>query len=64
MRGEPGPKKGLLKLATETGMLYIDEVNLLDDHIVNLILDVVQPACLSLSVTESTTFSSTCPSCS
>lgn len=64
MRGEPRLKKGLLQQATDTGMLYIDEANLLDDHVVNLILDVVQPVCLSLSVTESTTFSSTCPSCS
>ena len=30
---------GLLEKASATGMLYIDEVNLLEDHIVNLVLD-------------------------
>lgn len=46
MKGNPEPKEGLLKLANETGMLYINEVNLLDDHIVNLILDVVSTGVL------------------
>ena len=46
MKGNPEPKEGLLKLANDTGMLYIDEVNLLDDHIVNLILDVVSTGVL------------------
>jgi magnesium chelatase subunit I len=46
MRGRPEPKRGLLQEANKTGFLYIDEVNLLDDHIVNLILDVVSTGVL------------------
>jgi magnesium chelatase subunit I len=46
MKGNPEPMPGLLKQANKTGMLYIDEVNLLDDHIVNLILDVVSTGVL------------------
>jgi magnesium chelatase subunit I len=38
--GDPEEKPGLLEKAGKAGMLYIDEVNLLDDHIINLILDV------------------------
>lgn len=36
---KPDWRKGLLEKATAAGVLYIDEVNLLDDHIVNLVLD-------------------------
>jgi magnesium chelatase subunit I len=39
MRGKPQRQSGLLELANKR-MLYVDEVNLLDDHIVNIILDV------------------------
>lgn len=39
MQGQAVWKHGLLKEA-HSGLLYIDEVNLLDDHIVNIILDV------------------------
>jgi magnesium chelatase subunit I len=46
MEGRSTQKEGLLELANLTGMLYIDEVNLLDDHIVNLILDVVSTGVL------------------
>lgn len=46
MRGEPILKRGLLQEATDKGMLYIDEANLLDDHIVNLILDVTSTGVL------------------
>jgi magnesium chelatase subunit I len=48
MKGNPVPKEGLLKQANKTGMLYIDEVNLLDDHIVNLILDAVSTGVLDV----------------
>jgi magnesium chelatase subunit I len=39
MRGESRRRPGLLQDA-DTKLLYIDEVNLLDDHLVNIILDV------------------------
>ncbi|MEU6371851.1 AAA family ATPase [Streptomyces sp. NPDC046909] len=48
MHGEARTQRGLLEEAGEKGMLYIDEVNLLDDHIVNIILDVVSTGVLSV----------------
>jgi magnesium chelatase subunit I len=45
MRKNPLPKKGLLEEANGK-LLYIDEVNLLDDHIVNIILDVTSTGML------------------
>ena len=46
MSGNLRLKEGLLQQANRTGFLYIDEANLLDDHIVNLILDVVSTGVL------------------
>jgi magnesium chelatase subunit I len=48
IRGETRPQPGLLEDAHEKGLLYIDEVNLLDDHLVNIILDVVSTGVLSV----------------
>ncbi|MFB9830999.1 AAA family ATPase [Actinoallomurus acaciae] len=48
MAGRTEPQPGLLEHANEQGVLYIDEVNLLDDHIVNLILDVVSTGLLAV----------------
>ncbi|MEU5367348.1 AAA family ATPase [Streptomyces sp. NPDC005925] len=48
MRGETRPQPGLLEDAAERGMLYVDEVNLLDDHLVDIILDVVSTGVLSV----------------
>lgn len=45
MQSEVVPQKGLLEEANGT-LLYIDEVNLLDDHIVNIILDVTSTGVL------------------
>lgn len=39
LQGELIPQKGLIE-ESNGGLLYIDEVNLLDDHIINIILDV------------------------
>jgi len=39
---------GLLVKASENGVLYIDEVNLLDDHIVNIVLDVAATGILTV----------------
>jgi magnesium chelatase subunit I len=46
MRGQARPQPGLLEEA-DGRVLYIDEVNLLDDHIINLILDVTSTGVLS-----------------
>ncbi|MET9916467.1 AAA family ATPase [Streptomyces sp. NPDC006435] len=48
MRGVAKPQPGLLEEADGKGLLYIDEVNLLDDHLVNIILDVVSTGVLSI----------------
>jgi magnesium chelatase subunit I len=48
MRGEVEYRRGLLEEAGDKGMLYIDEVNLLDDHIVNLLLDVASTNLLTV----------------
>ena len=47
MEGEPRRLPGLLEEA-DAGLLYIDEVNLLDDHIVNIILDVASTGVLTV----------------
>ncbi len=47
MRGRAEEQKGLLEEA-DKGLLYIDEINLLDDHIVNIILDVTSTGILVL----------------
>jgi magnesium chelatase subunit I len=47
MRGHSEWQPGLLKKANGN-MLYIDEVNLLDDHIVNIILDVTSTGVLEV----------------
>jgi len=46
MRGDPQQQPGLLEEAGQRGVLYIDEVNLLDDHLVNIILDVTSTGIL------------------
>lgn len=47
MAGEAKQRDGLLKLANGK-IFYIDEVNLLDDHIVNIILDTAATGILSV----------------
>jgi magnesium chelatase subunit I len=46
MKGKPLWQDGLLVEADRKGLLYVDEVNLLDDHIVNIILDVTSTGVL------------------
>ena len=48
MQGEAEYQPGLLEEASDKGMLYIDEVNLLEDHIVNLILDAAATGLLTV----------------
>lgn len=48
MHGQARRQPGLLEEAHAKGLLYVDEVNLLDDHIVNIILDVVSTGVLSV----------------
>lgn len=50
MKGDPERLDGLLVEASESaaGILYIDEINLLDDYLVNVILDVVSTGILSV----------------
>jgi magnesium chelatase subunit I len=48
LRGETTEQPGLLEAAHEDGLLYIDEVNLLNDHVVNIILDVASTGVLSV----------------
>jgi magnesium chelatase subunit I len=46
LNSKPVRQEGLLEDADRKGMLYVDEVNLLDDHIVNIILDVTSTGVL------------------
>jgi magnesium chelatase subunit I len=46
--GQATKQPGLLEEASDRGLLYVDEVNLLDDHIVNIILDVSSTGLLSV----------------
>jgi magnesium chelatase subunit I len=39
---------GLIQQAAESGMLYVDEINLLEDHIVNLVLDAAATGILTV----------------
>lgn len=50
MKGKAKPRPGLLMeaSASKAGILYIDEVNLLDDYLVNIILDVVSTGVLNV----------------
>jgi magnesium chelatase subunit I len=48
LEGRTRRKRGLLETADDDGLLYIDEVNLLNDHVVNIILDVASTGVLSV----------------
>lgn len=48
MQGNAKQQPGLIEEAGESGLLYIDEVNLLEDHLVNIILDVVSTGILTV----------------
>jgi magnesium chelatase subunit I len=48
MKGHAETQPGLLEEAGESGFLYVDEVNLLDDHLVNLILDASSTGVLTI----------------
>ncbi|SEF86980.1 protoporphyrin IX magnesium-chelatase [Actinacidiphila yanglinensis] len=48
LRGETMEQPGLLEAAHADGLLYVDEVNLLNDHVVNIILDVSSTGVLSV----------------
>ncbi|MGW5350148.1 AAA family ATPase [Streptomyces sp. NPDC004031] len=48
LEGRTTRKRGLLENAGDDGLLYVDEVNLLNDHVVNIILDVASTGVLSV----------------
>ncbi len=48
MQGKAEEEPGLLHAADKQGMLYVDEINLLDDHIVNILLDVTATGILEV----------------
>ncbi|MGW4803256.1 AAA family ATPase [Kitasatospora sp. NPDC004272] len=50
MQGAAEPEDGLLVEAADSGsrILYVDEINLLDDHLVNIILDVASTGLLGI----------------
>lgn len=48
LEGRTTRKPGLLESADDDGLLYVDEVNLLNDHVVNIILDVASTGVLSV----------------
>ncbi|MFJ4843955.1 AAA family ATPase [Streptomyces sp. NPDC088733] len=48
MRGEAVVQRGLLDEAGDKGLLYVDEVNLLDDHVVDIILDAASTGWLTV----------------
>ena len=48
LQGKAVEQPGLLEEAGRNGILYVDEVNLLDDHLVNIILDVSSTGILTV----------------